>query len=193
MSFPEFDFIAHASDVVCVSIGANLLLPVAPAIMGMFFRGIEVDADKIVEQNFTEDLQFYIEDEDLKKIGKKAVSVKRKQDIGCNAPGLFWRVMDVVFAAIGLFLLWSGWIKNEHVAFWCPLLFFPALVAAGWPFLCYLVAQVWLRWYIHTARCHAKRKKKLDERSKIVANDTEIADFVAKAKQAINTRKNGKK
>lgn len=206
MSFPEFDFIAHASDVVCVSIGANLLLPVAPAIMSRFFSGIEVDPDRIIEQNFSEELRSYIRDDDIRRIGKMAVAIKRRQYRGENFPGLLWRILDVMFALIGVFLLWSGWVDCPAVAKWALLLFLPVLVAAGWPFLCYIYAIVYLKGLIKFAAFRAwftafcawftafrAQFSKVCDKNNVADSDTEIADFVAKAKQAINTRKNGKK
>lgn len=194
MDIPDFDFVSYASDVVCVSIGANLLLPVAPAIMSRFFRGIEVDPDKIVDQNFSEDIQSYLTDKDLGKIGSKAVSISRRQQLGQNdVPGLFWRVLDVGFAILGVFLLWSGWVADKCIAPWIPLLFLPVIVAAGWPFICYVCSIVGLKRQIWLARFCAWFRKWRDNKARASDSDTEIADFVAKAKQAINTRKNGKK
>lgn len=190
MSLPEFNFVAHASDVVCVSIGANLLLPVAPTIMSRFFSGIEVDPDKIIEQNFSEELRSYIKDDDIRRIGKRAVMIKRRQDKGASAPGLFWRVLDVVFASIGVLLLWSGWVDRPAVAKWALLLFLPVLVAAGWPFLCYICAIVRLKGCIKFAVFRAWFGK-LCDKDDIVDNDTDIANFVTRVKQAIGAKKNG--
>ncbi len=189
MSLPAFNFVAHASDVVCVSIGANLLLPVAPAIMSRFFSGIEVDPDKIIANNFSEELRSYIKDDDIRRIGKRAVAIKRRQEKGENSPGLFWRVLDVVFALVGVFLLWSGWVDCPAVAKWSPLLFLPVLIAAGWPFLCYICAIVRLKGCIKYAAFRAWFGK-LCDKSNVADNNTEIADFVARAKQSIAAKKN---
>ncbi len=190
MSLPAFNFAAHASDMVCASIGANLLLPVAPTIMSRFFSGIEVDPDKIIEQNFSEELRSYIKDDDIRRIGKRAVAIKRRQDKGENSPGLFWRVLDVVFASVGVFLLWSGWVDCPAVAKCTPLLFLPVLVAAGWPFLCYICAIVRLKGCIEFAALRAWFGK-LCDKNNVADNDTEIADFVARAKRTIGAKKNG--
>lgn len=192
MSLPEFNFIAHVSDVVCVSIGANLLLPVAPTIMSRFFSGIEVDPDRIIEQNFSEELRSYIKDDDIRRIGKMAVAIKRRQDKGEKSPGLLWRVLDVLFALIGVFLLWSGWVDCPAVAKWAPLLFIPVLVAAGWPFLCYIYAIVHLKGCIKFAVFRAWLSKVCDKNN-VADNDTEIADFVVRAKKTIAAKKNGKR
>lgn len=192
MSLPEFNFIAHVSDVVCVSIGANLLLPVAPTIMSRFFSGIEVDPDRIIEQNFSEELRSYIKDDDIRRIGKMAVAIKRRQDKGEKSPGLLWRVLDVLFALIGVFLLWSGWVDCPAVAKWAPLLFIPVLVAAGWPFLCYIYAIVHLKGRIKFAVFRAWLSKVCDKNN-VADNDTEIADFVVRAKKTIAAKKNGKR
>lgn len=192
MSLPEFNFIAHVSDVVCVSIGANLLLPVAPTIMSRFFSGIEVDPDRIIEQNFSEELRSYIKDDDIRRIGKMAVAIKRRQDKGEKSPGLLWRVLDVLFALIGVFLLWSGWVDCPAVAKWAPLLFIPVLVAAGWPFLCYIYAIVHLKGRIKFAVFSAWLSKVCDKNN-VADNDTEIADFVVRAKKTIAAKKNGKR
>lgn len=190
MSFPEFNFVAHASEVVCVSIGANLLLPVAPAIMNRFFSGIEVDSDKIVEQNFGEELCAYIREEDLRRIGKRAVAIKRRQSEGKDSPGLFWRTIDVLFAMAGVFLLWSGWIDIPVVAKWGLLLFMPVAVAAGWPFFCYVCSIVCLKGLIKFAVFRAWVGK-LRDKNKVSTNDKEIADFVEQAKRSIVLKKNG--
>lgn len=191
MDIPAFNFVAHASDVVCVSIGANLLLPVAPAIMSRFFSGIEVDPDKIIANNFSEDLQSYLTDDDLKNIGAKAVAISHRQQAGQNnTPGLFWRVLDVCFAAFGVFLLWSGWINDGRVAPWSPVLFLPVLVAAGWPFICYVCSIAGLKRRIFFARSRARFRKWRDRKAESSANDADITAFVDQAKQAIS-KKNG--
>lgn len=191
MTLPDCDFVKHASEVVCVSIGANLLLPVAPTIMGRFFSGIEVDPDKIIEQNFSEELRSYIKDGDIRRIGKSAVAIKRRQDKGYDSPGLFWRVMDVVFALIGVVLLWTGWIDHPFVARKTLWLFSPVLIAAGWPFLFYICAITRLNFWIRVAVFFAWLGKHSDKKN-ADKNDAEIADFVARAKQSIATKKNGK-
>ena len=190
MDFTEFNFVAHASEVVCVSIGANLLLPVAPAIMSRFFSGIEVDSDKIVEQNFSDELCAYIREENLRRIGKRAVAIKRRQSEGNDSPGLFWRFVDVLFAMAGVFLLWSGWIDIPVMAKWGLLLFMPVAVAAGWPFFCYICSIASLKGFIKFAVLRAWVGR-LRDKNKVSTNDKEIAGFVEQAKRSIVLKKNG--
>lgn len=188
MDWPAFDFASHASEVVCVAIGTNLLLPVAPEIMFRFFRGIETNPDKIIGRNFSEDIQSYLDDKDLQKIGETAVSIRHRQTKEKDAPGLGWRVADVVFAVLGVFLLWSGLIDNTWVALLCPLLFAPAVIATGWPFACFAWSLARLNWRISKARRHATRKMKRLTKRRGATADVEIDDFVSKAKQAISEK-----
>lgn len=190
MHLPAFDLTRHASEVVCVAIGINLLLPVAPAIARRFFDGIDVDPDKIIGKKFRADLQDFLDEKDIQKIGVCAVSIMHRQSKRDASPGLAWRILDVLFACIGVFLLWSGWIDNPCVAKFCALLFIPPLVAAGWPFACFLCAFLRLNFHVAMASFHAWRKKRRIGRKKNVdATGAEIDDFVEKAKAAIAERR----
>ena len=139
MGLPAIDCVACASEVVCVSIGTNLLLPVAPSIMGRFLKGIEVDPATIIKKRFA-DVKKHIDDADLRKIGEIASAITSRKDRCNETPGLGWRLLDIGFAAVGVFLLWSGWAKDKTIAAWHPLLFLPAAIAAGYPFACFLSA-----------------------------------------------------
>ena len=108
-------------------------------------------------------------------------------------PGLFWRVLDVCFAAFGVFLLWSGWIKDNRVAPWGLVLFLPVLIAAGWPFICYVCSIAGLKRRILFARIRAWFRKWRDRKAAASANDADISAFVDQAKQAISKKHdNGK-
>ena len=185
MGWPAFNLVKHAPEVVCVAIGTNLLLPVAPAIMHRFFRGIEVDPDKIIKKNFSKDIRAYIGEKSLRKIGEHVESVRRRQAEGRDAPGLGWRVADVAFAILGVFLLWSGWIDDDLVAKFCPLLFAPPMIAAGWPFLCFLCALVRFRSCIRIAKLRAQATKVVLGWLGATTGDSNITDFVVQAKEAI--------
>ena len=182
---PEFDPAANAANLVCVSIGANLLLPVAPSIMSRFFKGIEIDGEKIVTENFN-DVRKYVCEEDVAEIGTLASSVERRREDCTNDPGLAWRIIDVVFAVLGILILWSGWTKDETIAKWvCPFLFLPLVLAAGHPFLVFLSILIRLKWKIHTTRSHAIKKMKADRKKKALSDDKIRSTFIKTTMDAL--------
>ena len=184
MGLPEIDCTKCASEMVCVAIGTNLLLPVAPSIMGRFLNGIEVDPEAIIKKKFS-DVKKHIDDSDLRKIGKIAASIDSRKDQCSKAPGLRWRLLDIGFAALGVFLLWSGWAKDNDFAAWLPLLFLPAAFAAGYPFACFLLALGHMKLAINWARWKAKRRKAKAAKAKNASDDVKISTFIAKARAAI--------
>lgn len=182
---PQVDHVANAANLVCVAIGANLLLPVAPSIMGRFFDGIEIDADKIVTNKFG-DVRKYVCEDDIADIGTIASSVKRRREACQKNPGLLWRIVDVLFAVAGIVLLWLGWTKDETVAAWCPILFLPLLIAAGYPFTCFVCTLIRLKWNIFWTRRHAISKMKAEKKKKDQSEDKFREAFINQAKTALS-------
>ena len=182
---PQVDHVANAANLVCVAIGANLLLPVAPSIMGRFFDGIEIDADKIVTNKFG-DVRKYVCEDDIADIRTIASSVKRRREACQKNPGLLWRIVDVLFAVAGIVLLWLGWTKDETVAAWCPILFLPLLIAAGYPFTCFVCTLIRLKWNIFWTRRHAISKMKAEKKKKDQSEDKFREAFINQAKTALS-------
>lgn len=184
---PEINCVRHASEVVCVSIGANLLLPMAPGILRRFLEDIETDPGKIVQTEFAGVADCLCE-KDLKAIGVACQKVeKRKSECAC-ASGRYWRYSEVLSAFIGVFILWSNWIEIPCIAAWCPILLMPAVVAVAWPCLCYNWHLFRLQRAIKKAFRHARKQKRQQNKEREIDNDEYINQFVTNAMNAAGKR-----
>lgn len=186
---PDFCFTKHASEVVCVSIGANLLLPIASTILSNLLSGIKTDPTAIVQENFTNQKLFkFITDSDLKKIGKRAAKIDFLRESCKNKQGLWSLVFEFVAAFVGLFLLWSGWVDDENIAPYCGLLCLPPVFEVVPPFMRYL----WLRFRLYlcvkcivlTARFRGWMESRSQRKSE---SEDNIEKFVADARNEINS------
>ena len=178
-ALPAFDPTKHAADVVCVSIGANLLLPAAPAILDRLLGRIEVNPEKIARRNF-QSLGRFVLDADLEKIARRVNRIKTVQKRCQEAPGLVWRVSEFVAACAGVFLLWAGWVDDPRVAPYSGLLLVPAVFAVVRPFLCYAGQRVllWLcvKWIVFKAFVSMLRDGGVKPKDE---EDDSIAGFVS--------------
>lgn len=180
---PPMNFINHASEVVCVAIGANLLLPVAPSILKKYLDCVDTSASNIIKTKF-KGVADFLHDEDFKLIGVACKKVEDRRS-RCNCkPGLKWYAAEILMAVLGVFLLWSNWVEQPIIAAWCPLLFLPVVFAVAWPYGCY----AWLRWplsrAIRISLKNAREAKRRCESERAVNNDDYIVDFVEEARQA---------
>ena len=187
MGLPPFDFSAHASDVVCVAIGVDLLLPIAPAIMGRFLSGIKLDPKEIVRDKFG-GLSKFLDDDDLTDLGKIVVQINRDKCKCQSSPGLGWRIFDVAFAIAGIFLLWSGWIDDKAIAKWSSILFLPAVLAVCYPLFCVIISIAKFNWSVFWARCHAKSNMKRELAKTKRSEDSDVSGFVEQVKAEIASR-----
>ena len=186
-SWPRTNFAAHACDVVGVSIAVNLLLPVAPVIMRFLLRTINVNANDIISKSFKKDIRCYISDNDLTKIAYKSLSIANRRKFVKKTPNLFWRTVDVLFAMIGLLIMWSGWCDDERIAPWCILLLLPSFFAAILPFSRYVWDVISLKWLIFITWLHAYIRKILSVRAEKKNSERKAAEeFVKQAKAAFD-------
>lgn len=124
-----FGFETHASELVCVAIGANLLFPAAPSLLARFLSGIETEPEKALGSVLAPSQK--AEPHDIAEIadaGKRVAEIRSR----CLRVGFAASVVDLVAAVLGILLLWTGLV--DGIGAWSILLFAPcvyAIVAAA--------------------------------------------------------------
>lgn len=183
MDWPDFDFVKHASEVVCVAIGANLLLPIVPSILRNMMSSIETDPEKIAKTKF-KDLIEYISEDDLKHVGKVAKTVQAKIEECRCGQGWGWKTAELATAAFGVFMLWSNWIKEPFMAKWCIVLFLPPIAVVAIAYACYRGMRKSFDDEIQKTISNARDAKKKREEEKKIDNDEFVIDYVDKIRNA---------
>lgn len=179
----QINCIKHASEVVCVAIGANLLLPVAPNILKKYLEYVDTSASNIIKTKFV-GLTDYLSDDDFKAM---AIACKKVDDCRkrCNCPqGMKWCYAELITVPVGVFLLWSNWIENPTIATWCPLLFLPVVLAVLCPYGCYVYFRRQLSRVVKTTLKNANKAKREQESENALNNNDFIVSFVEEARQA---------
>lgn len=164
------DFSAHASEVVCVAIGANLLFPAAPSLLSRFLSNLETEPDRVLRDVLGPTLK--AEQHDIAEIadaGKRIAGIRTR----CLHPGLAGSLADCTAAVLGVLLLWTGLV--DALGGWNILLFAPCL---------YAVAAAWFR-FRPCRREYAATVKRIGERIRFRAEDAAAkARFEAGAAKA---------
>ena len=179
---PPINSVNHAAEVVCVAIGVNLLLPVAPNILKKYLEYIDTSASSIVKTRFA-GVAEYLSDNDFKAIAVACKEVEERRKSCSRTPGTAWCFAEIFMVVVGVFLLWSNWIEQPTVAKWCPLLFLPSVFAVTDPIFCYLKIRRPLSKAIKAALRNAEEAKRKRD-SENAGNDEYIVGFVDEARQA---------
>lgn len=186
--FPDFDLSSHASEVVCVSIGANLLLPAAPSILSKLLVGIDTNPKHIVSRTLVKNtgLTDYVMCKDFETIGRLASNINSIRERCDRMPGLVWKTIDFMSAFLGFFLLWSGWVGDPHVSKWCGLLILPSVFAVLRPFVIYLFFRLRLSWRIMRILANAaKRREEAEARNTAQVMPQALEEFMELANSEI--------
>lgn len=155
----------------------------APSILHKFLDEIVTDPKEIVRTNFAGVAKCLCE-KDMKAIGVACSNVeKKKLECGCKS-GRWWRIFEIIFAIIGVILLWRDWICIPWVAKWSLVLFLPVGIAIGWPYICYRRHFKPLQKAINTALTNARKQKKQQDLEREIDNDEYINQFVTNAMNA---------
>lgn len=168
-----FDTAKYASDVVCVSIGLNLLFPFVPKVSQVLLADIVTDPKEIVRGRFSK--QETVSEEDLRKIGEVARKINRAREAyhNRNAPPIWLRIVYTVFVLAGIFLLWSGYV--DEFKGWCIVLLTPPFAVVVVSTVVCLVRRIQFSNRIKAAQKNVRRKSEQD------AEQNEINKFVQQA------------
>lgn len=150
------DFSAHASEVVCVAIGANFLFPVAPSLLSRFLSNLETEPDRVLRDILGPAQK--AEQHDIAEIaeaGKRIAEIRSR----CLHPGFAGSLADCAAAVVGVLLLWTGLV--DALGGWNILLFAPCLHA---------VAAAWFR-FRPCRREYAETVRRIGERIRVRAED----------------------
>lgn len=166
----------HLSDVVGIAVGVCILLPVAPTFLKRFLEDIDIDAERITKRHFRE--QKHVRQPDLERIAvcAKAIEDEKRR---CNPLAWGWMVIDVVSAAIGILLLWSGLV--EFAGKWVILLFLPPVGAVACSYSRYLRLRHGLTKAIEDV------KRQVEAR----ADGGFVAEFAAKGLRTLSSAADG--
>lgn len=125
-----FNYTAKAPELVCVAIGVNLLFPATPVILNKLLQNLTTNTD-IVFRELLGNITF-LRERDIQELRDLSDQISKERS-RCAVNWVSWPITDVVFAIIGVLLLWTGFV--DFVGGWCILLFIPATVAAIQAFL----------------------------------------------------------
>ncbi len=158
------NFSACSKEVVCVSIGANLLLPIAHRFTRCLLDAIETDVERIIKSHLNKDIGFCT-DADLQVIGTCAELIKAENIDCAKKAGLGWRVFDVAGATVGVLFLWTG--LASEIGGYSILLFLPVLsvsavaVFRSLRWYSRMRLTIWcVKWFVHIRRRFTDRLTK---------------------------------
>lgn len=165
-----FNTAKHASDVICVSIGLNLLFPFIPKVAQALLADIVTDPKEIVKNHFLNPKT--VSEDDLRRIGEVARAIDRARAArkNHNAPPNWLRGLYIAFVFVGIFLLWSGYVDDFNG--WCAILLAPPVIVVAVSGVSCFVRRKQFFHRIKVAQKNARRK------SEQAAEQDEITEFV---------------
>lgn len=126
-----FNFGSHASELVCVAVGMNLLFPAAPSFYRRFLKNVETDPKKLYRQHFVV-FKGDLTTEEAKRIGIKAKAVDDKRCAECG--NWVWTTLELSAVVFGCLSLWCGLV--DKIGGWSILLFLPVVSMIAWTWVC---------------------------------------------------------
>ena len=126
---PWFDFGKHASELVCVAVGMNLLFPAAPSFYKRFLKNVETDPAKIYRDNFAM-FKGDLTSDEARRIGIKAKAVDDRRN--AESGHWVWITLELSAVVLGCLSLWCGIV--DKIGGWSVVLFLPVvlLIVCTW-------------------------------------------------------------
>ena len=146
MDIPSWiNFGKHASELVCVAIGVNLLFPAAPSFYKRFLKNVETNPQKLYRLHFGM-FKGDLTAEEAKSIGEVAKPIEERRCLECGH--WIWTVLEIVAVMFGCASLWCGLV--DKLGGWVIALFVPVIMLMMWTGGCSLVCRHGLRKKIKT-------------------------------------------